>query len=116
MFSQDSQLIAAGQGGCVGCPCALRWNGLHSRQMPDELNPEGGCVARQQNANRRLVRAALLFLGLPLLLLLCSAAGAVAFADGQPFWALAGAASLLCFVAGGALDRRFRLSVGRAGS
>ncbi|MCY4213322.1 MAG: hypothetical protein OXF68_06830 [Gammaproteobacteria bacterium] len=77
--------------------------------MPDDLNPEGGGVSPQQDVNRGLAQAALLFFGVPLLLLLCSAAGTYALADDQPFWALAGAAPLLCVVAGG---RRFRLSLG----
>ena len=115
MFSQHSQLIVGCQGGCVGCPCNLRWSGLRPRRAPDGPDPEAGSVSGRQDADRGLVRAALLLFGAPLLLLLCSAAGACAFAEDQSLWALAGVAPLLCVTVGRAVGRVFKLGLGGAG-
>ena len=79
MLGQDSRLIAVGPPGCIGCPCALG-----RREAP----------LAHATSDGRLVQAALLAFGAPLLLLLLSAVGAAAFAANQPLWALAGLASL----------------------
>ena len=122
MPCRDASLIVGGRSGCIGCPCALAGSFVGTlSQQPNRgrdalapgtspkraFSPERGHIEPKVRAlgwqeaplapattDGRLVQAALLAFGAPLLLLLLSAVGAAAFASNQPLWALAGLASL----------------------
>ncbi len=92
MRNQDDRLIAVRRVGCVGCSCYFA-----GATGPAAGPGEGGAPSDPI----RLVGAALLAFGAPLLLLLLGAAGAALFTPGQPAWALGGLVPLLGIAAGG---------------